>query len=116
VGILPSFESCPTVRAWEVENYRTFPGGFFYRVRVELKDGSVLHAREFQLNEIRNYSFHWQKSDGELICRWDDAPHYPDLETFPFHKHEGEKLLPSLPMNLDTVLEIVNSRLSSSSS
>ena len=85
-------------------------------MRVDLRDGSVLHAREFQLNEIRNYSFHWQKSDGELICRWDDAPHYPDLETFPFHKHEGENLLPSLPMNLDTVLEIVNSRLSSSSS
>jgi hypothetical protein len=99
-----------------VEDYRTFPGGFFYRVRVELKDESVLHAREFQLHEVRNYSFHWQKADGELICRWDDAPHYPDLETFPFHKHEGKKILPSLPMNLDTVLEIVNSRLPSSSS
>ena len=38
MGILPSFESCPAVRTWEVEDYRTFSGGFFYRVRVDLNE------------------------------------------------------------------------------
>ena len=33
------------------------------------------------------YKFHYQQTDSTLIFRYDSAPHYPDLSTFPHHKH-----------------------------
>lgn len=38
---------------------------------------------------VEKYSFHWQRNDGTLICRWDNAPHHRDVTTFPHHLHEG---------------------------
>lgn len=36
------------------------------------------------------YSFHWQDAQGQLIKRWDNAPHYPDLPNTPHHVHEAD--------------------------
>ncbi len=33
------------------------------------------------------YSYHYQAADGRLIFRYDNAPHFPHLPTFPHHKH-----------------------------
>jgi hypothetical protein len=35
------------------------------------------------------YRHHWQDRDGHLRKRWDNAPHYPSIETFPHHLHDG---------------------------
>jgi hypothetical protein len=40
---------------------------------------------------IENFSFHWQKPDGTLIRRWDNAPHHRQLPTAPSHLHEGSE-------------------------
>lgn len=36
------------------------------------------------------YSYHWQNADNVTIYRWDNAPHFPQFNTFPFHRHSGE--------------------------
>lgn len=36
------------------------------------------------------YSFHWQDAQGQLIRRWDNAPHYPDLPNAPHHVHKAD--------------------------
>lgn len=35
----------------------------------------------------RKYAYHWQDHQHQLICRWDNAPDWPDVNTFPHHKH-----------------------------
>ncbi len=40
--------------------------------------------------QTRKYSFHWQDVQGQLIRRWDNAPHYPDLPDAPHHVHEAD--------------------------
>ncbi|MEA3359588.1 MAG: DUF6516 family protein [Thermodesulfobacteriota bacterium] len=35
-------------------------------------------------------SFHWQDRVDNLIKRWDNAPHFPDLKGFPHHVHIGK--------------------------
>lgn len=42
---------------------------------------------------ITDYRYHYMDSKNRLIFRYDNAPHHPDLTTFPHHKHisSGEK-------------------------
>ena len=65
-----------------------------YRYRVTLLDGSLIEITERALEvqdslEMTKYSHHWQDVNGQLIKRWDNAPHHPEIDTFPYHLHEG---------------------------
>ena len=40
-----------------------------------------------------------------MIVRWDNTPHYPELEGFPCHKHEGKQVVGSKNMIIEEVLE-----------
>ncbi len=67
-----------------------------YRMRVILLDGSLLQCveRVLQLSDglfTEKYSFHWQRPDGSLICRWDNAPHHLEIASFPHHLHESDE-------------------------
>lgn len=88
----------------------------FYRFRVHFSDGDRLEIVE-RLVELKKdgelfttkYSFHWQDKHGNLIKRWDNAPHFPDLEGFPHHIHIGENdtVVPGRPINaLEMIAEI----------
>lgn len=45
------------------------------------------------------YRHHWQDSSGRVIKRWDNAPHHPELDTFPHHLHEGDQVVSHLALN-----------------
>ena len=66
------------------------------RVRVSFTDKSIaeffgyatISGGKIQLSK---YSFHWQDENGTLRCRWDNAPHHPDLPNAPHHKHNADR-------------------------
>ncbi len=66
------------------------------RARLELVDGSMLEFSEyFQRTEdgkieVITYSYHWVNTDEELVRRWDNTPHYPNLPGFPHHIHDAD--------------------------
>ena len=65
-----------------------------YRYRIHFFDGSLLELTERLVEEggilkITKYRFHWQNNEGDIIKRWDNARHHPEIETFPFHLHDG---------------------------
>jgi hypothetical protein len=37
--------------------------------------------------EHLGYRYHLQDKNSELIFRYDNTPHFPDLPNFPHHKH-----------------------------
>ena len=39
--------------------------------------------------EVEKYSFHWQDAVGNLLKRWDNAAHHPEVVTNPHHIHDG---------------------------
>ena len=53
------------------------------------------------------YSYHYQRADASLVYRYDDAPHHPELPTFPHHKHEQSEqdAFAAEPPTLSTVLD-----------
>jgi hypothetical protein len=67
-----------------------------YRYRVLLTNGDLIEMTERVLEaqgvlEISKYRHHWQNANGVLIKRWDNAPHYPTIDTFPHHLHDGSE-------------------------
>jgi hypothetical protein len=65
-----------------------------YRYRVLLTNGGMVEMTERVLEargtlEVSKYRHHWQDRNGLLIKRWDNAPHYRAIETFPHHLHDG---------------------------
>jgi len=66
----------------------------YYRYRVQLANGDLLEMTERVLEAqgalvVTQYCHHWQDRNGLLIKRWDNAPHYRAVETFPHRLHDG---------------------------
>jgi len=84
-----------------------------FRARVFFWNGSHLTIDEIvdtQLGhpELLRYSYTYVKND-EHVFRYDNAPHYPDFETFPHHKHVGpdETAQPAQPPTLSQIFREV---------
>ena len=65
-----------------------------YRYRIHLIDGGIIETSERVVEirgnlEITKYRHHWQNADSRLVKRWDNAPHHPEVDTFPHHLHHG---------------------------
>ncbi len=80
---------------------------------ADLTDGSLLEFSEYvqrspngQINVV-TYSYHWTDAHGDLIWRWDNTPHFPDLAGFPHHIHDGRNntVGPGKPVSIFTVLD-----------
>lgn len=88
--------------------------------RVCFWDGSLLRFQEELVQRgstiFRNeYAYHYQAADGALLFRYDNSPHYPDIETFPHHKHvragASELVTPARPPDLIGVLREIETML-----
>lgn len=85
------------------------------RARLRFYDGSFLELSEeleVRGDEVAKlqYSYHYQKGD-RLIFRYDNAPHHPELPTFPHHKHVDDRVEPCQEPDLQKVLQEVDARL-----
>ena len=89
------------------------------RARLTLSDDSQIEFSEYVQRspegEIRvvTYSYHWANASGNLIQRWDNTPHHPDLAGFPHHIHVGRQDTPfaGQPVSIFAVLDEVTRRL-----
>lgn len=52
------------------------------------------------------YRYQLQDKNDSMILRWDNAPHYEDIPTYPFHKHcQNGTIESSKAMNIFLVME-----------
>jgi hypothetical protein len=94
---------------------RLFNGIGNFRAQVRFYEASVLTIRE-ELEEFvhshrierTKYVFHYQSADGALIFRYDNSPHYPDLPTFPSHKHTADGVIAAEAPDLAAVLREID--------
>lgn len=79
------------IRTYEVVQYEVVGLHSRLKLHISFVDGTELHVRDIILEgQQRKYAFHWQEASGRLIVRWDNAAHWPDITTYPHHKHVGE--------------------------
>ena len=83
-----------------------------FKAIVILVDGSRLHVNEVWLrNVLRKYAHYWLTVNGELIQGWDNAPHHPQITTYPDHSHTPEQVHSSSIRTLDDLLNELEQRL-----
>jgi hypothetical protein len=95
------------VRNVEIKRFRRNETSYEILAVLFFRDESELHFREYVFKDgTRKYAYHWQTKDAELIGRWDNAPHWPELKTFPHHFHNTFKgtVEDSTVRNLEAVL------------
>jgi Family of unknown function (DUF6516) len=86
----------------------------FLRAKAEMLDGSLLYVRELFFPDHSQYSYYWPTRTGALLWPWDNATHDPEIPTFPYHKHEGERISPSVRVTVEDVLAELAARLNRS--
>ena len=80
------------IRSWSVRVFDKDGPNVRFRAQVAFTDSSVLYIRQVVIGESTfKYSYHWQDLKGRLICRWDNAEHWPNIDTYPHHKHSVTK-------------------------
>jgi len=90
------------------EDIRSETEGFI-KGQIVFSNSSALSFREYCTiieNTVKrlSYSFHYHR-DNELIFRYDNAPHFPNLSTFPDHKHLSEnEVQQSSPPTIEKIL------------
>jgi len=56
--------------------------------RLLLVDGSMLEFMEYLKEENRmKYRFHLMDKEGNMVFRYDNAPHHKEISSYPHHKH-----------------------------
>ena len=102
------------VNSYEIQDFRQGSDFYYIKVQVGLHNNTFLYIRQYVSDEEYSYSYHWQDESGLFIIRWDNAPHYKQnkqIQTYPHHKHLGEKILASNEMTLEGVLEYIDTFL-----
>lgn len=94
---------------FQVLEFKSFPSGRYYKLKIILVDHSILHAREFLSPDERNYAFHWMDKDKKMIMRWDNAPYHPKINSFPHHKHEKGDITESYEISLEEIIHYIES-------
>jgi hypothetical protein len=91
-----------------------------WRAKLSLADDSTLEFSEYMhvaagnRIEVVTYSYHWADAEDQLICRWDNTPHFPCLPGFPYHIHDGpgDQVRSGQPTDIFAVLDEIVRRLS----
>lgn len=83
------------------------------RCELGLTDGSRLVAYESRTGAKFKYGYQWMDKDDQTIYRWDNVAHFPQFNTFPYHRHIGvaEAAEPFPMVSLYEVLQFITNRL-----
>lgn len=71
-----------------------------------LQISEAIEIKENQLNFL-DYRYHFQDESNYLIFRYDSTPHFPNLFTFPHHKHLPDDVICCQKPTIDQVLNEV---------
>jgi len=108
----------PEVLRWTVLREEAQGDMGMLRYRLTLCDSSLLEMFEFfqivkDKVQVIKYSFHWQDMTGQLMKRWDNASHHPELSTSPHHVHDGKEgnVRPHGPIRAEEVLNLIETEV-----
>ena len=81
------------------------------RIRIRFADGCLLELNESAIREDEDinhlgYRYHFQDKKNNLIFRYDNTPHFPELESYPNHKHSPSAVISTeKPSIVDAIIE-----------
>lgn len=83
-----------------------------FKAEVQLVDGSRLYINEVYIDgELRKYAYYRLTPGGEILQGWDNAPHHPEVASYPHHLHQQGLVQPSAVRSLDDVLTLLETHI-----
>jgi hypothetical protein len=102
-------QSCPSQTSLDFHSEIIDTNFGYFKASISFYNNSKLFL--FELVEITNgkphvekYRYHYQDAKEKLIFRWDNAPHFPKLKSFPDHLHIGRSIRESARPSIQDVL------------
>ena len=83
-----------------------------FKAEITFRNDSKRFIKEYVFeNKERKYAYHWADACGDLIYRWDNTKHWPDISTSPHHKHTGSQVLESTETSVADVLNMISEQI-----
>ncbi len=113
-----SFVYSPVVLGYFIREQDVREREGYIRIRAQLSNEDIFEAFEFITVidgnvRVLTYRLQWQTADGQLRKRWDNAEHYREIATFPYHVHVGVsgEVQSSEAMYIRKALEVIEAEL-----
>ena len=79
------------------------------RIRIRFLSGYLLELNEAAIVEAEHirhlgYRYHFQNSQNNLVFRYDNTPHFPEINSFPHHKHFKDNIV---AVDKPSILEVI---------
>ncbi len=108
--MLPQLEAVlrasPKVSAFEIiDNDPVDEANYLFKIRCELTPHTSLQIRLHAVAGDVRYSY--QEIIDKPLRRWDNAPHFPGLQTFPHHHHDRQGNVTESPLTGDPIADLV---------
>lgn len=98
----------PAVRSFDIIDFKSGRNFYYLKIKAEILNGTTLFIREYLSKDEYNYSFHWQRENGDLLIRWDNSPHHDNIKTSPHHRHLSDgQVLESYEISVEKVLDFI---------
>jgi hypothetical protein len=75
---------------------------FYFKYLLSISEALVVV--DDQITAI-DYRYHFQDGQNNLIFRYDNTPHFPNLLSFPHHKHLADRVISSDQPSLAMVIQ-----------
>jgi hypothetical protein len=75
---------------------------FYFKYLLSISEALVVVDE--QITAI-DYRYHFQDGQNNLIFRYDNTPHFPDLLSFPHHKHLADQVISCNQSSIATVIQ-----------
>jgi menaquinone-dependent protoporphyrinogen IX oxidase len=101
----------PFVLSSAIEKYLSTDGQSVYvKGIIRFIDSSNLDIATFALVcagrlTVDKYRFHYMDKKRRMVFRYDNAPHHPELESHPHHKHTPSGVVPANMPTIERILE-----------
>lgn len=100
------------IKEYHITTYENIATSYRLKINITFIDNSRLYVKEYFFNnDDRKYSYHWVTFSGELIYRWDNAPHWRDIKTFPHHRHTSIDIIESRETTIEEILELIQKKV-----
>lgn len=90
-------------------NKRGFIAGKIYFTDESRLD--FAEVKDIEKEEKLKYSYHYMNNLNEIQFRYDNTKHYPDIPSFPHHKHTQDGVIKSIEPEITDVLTEIEKKV-----
>jgi hypothetical protein len=88
----------------------------YLKGQITIIDSSTLEISIFATESseklsVDKYPLHYMNAGGQMVFRYDNSPHHPEIDSYPHHKHTPGKIRPSKIPSIQDILNEISAMI-----